>query len=74
MNKMIGAVAVFVFISAIAVCGFAQDQLSDSESSSESSMSSSLDNTIAGEEAEGKQNMQEMDSSMQGNETATQTY
>ena len=74
MKKGMWAVVMFVFIWAIAGCGFAQDQLSDSESSSESSMSSSLDNTIAGEEAEGKQNMQEMDSSMQGNETATQTY
>ena len=61
-------------ICVLAVSGIAQAQSYDSESASESSMSSSLDNTMASEEAEGAKNMGEMDSSMQGNETATQTY
>ncbi|MBP7056440.1 MAG: hypothetical protein KBB52_06285 [Candidatus Omnitrophica bacterium] len=50
---------------------FSQEQSYESE---ESSISSSLEQSMDSEEAQSAENMQEMDTSMQGNETATQTY
>lgn len=70
MKKMCMAV-IFALICGIAISAVAQEQSYESE---ESGMASSLDQTMAGEEAQSSENMQEMEASMQGNETATQTY
>lgn len=69
--KKILAIVVITLVCGLAIPACAQEQSYESE---ESSMSSSLDSTMSGEESQGAENMQEMDNSMQGNETATQAY
>jgi len=69
--KIVSAFVILVLVCFSTASAFAQDQSYESE---ESSISSSLEQSMGSEEAESAENMQEMDTSMQGNETATQTY